>query len=653
MDTITLNLQLFMKKSHLFKLFISSAFLVVSLYCHSASYYFSTSGLDTNDGTSPSTPWLSISKINTMVINPGDKIHFKAGDTFEGNILLDAKDANDPTTPILFTSYGTGRATIHTSGTSVNGFKALNTQGITITNLNFKGDGNDFVVETNSGILFESTLTSSAKLTSFEVRNVEVSKFANTGIYFHQHGTNNASGFRNIRIDSALVHDVKEAGIMVYCQENTFTQKSWQCYNVSIKNSETYNVPGYEDTQHRGSGILISQTDSCIIERCIAHHTGMLNSNKGGPGGIWVWSANNAIIQFCESHHNSSGTGGDGLGFDLDGGCTNCVVQYCYSHDNDGAGYLLGQYGSARPWANNIVRYNISENDSRTNNSPITVFKGDNCTFNGVKIYNNTVYVDRSSKHDESTEAVFQITNWVTGIYNVEVYNNIFQSGGNLTTVDIPSGYSAKFMSNLYFSFMAANIFNYRGETYTGLKSWSDATNNEKLNNVIVGKEGNPKLKNPGNSILLFPKTNKELDAYQLAVGSPAIGSGLNLDSLFHINIGTHDYYGTIIAPKSSHNIGAFETEQGLSIFKPSVQKLTILEISPNPSNGNFKIEFDNDENSSASATISDITGRIVDTRTTSDSFIQYANMNLTEGIYYITVIAMNKTYIGKLIVRQ
>jgi hypothetical protein len=587
-----------------------------------------------------------------MTIQPGDKIYFKGGDTFEGNIILDSNDANDPSNPVLFSSFGLGRATIHTSGTNNNGFKAKNTQGISIVNLNFTGDGNQNVFGTNSGILFESTLTNSSKLSTFEIKNVTVSKFAYVGIYFYQHGTSNASGFKKIKIDSAIVHDVKEAGIMVYCQENTFTQKSWQCYNVSIKNSETYNVPGYNDNQHRGSGILISQTDSCIIERCIAHHTGMLNSNKGGPGGIWVWSTNNAVIQYCESHHNSSGTGGDGLGYDLDGGCTNCTIQYCYSHDNDGAGYLLGQYSSARPWANNIVRYNISENDSRTNNSPITVFKGDNCTFNGVKIYNNTVYVDRSSLHDETTQAVFQISNWITGIYNVEVYNNIFQSGGNLTTVHIPVGYSAKFFSNLYFSFMSSNTFNYQGTIYYGLKNWSDATGIEKINNVIVGKEGNPKLKNPGKSILLFPKTNNQLDAYQLDVTSPAMGTGLNLYTEYKIDMGNRDYFGNIISPNSSHNIGAFHTDQSSSIINPSAKRLTILEITPNPSSENFKIGFENYSNSLVRANITDISGKIVDSRTSTDDFIQYSNMRLTDGIYFITVYGLEKTYVGKLIVK-
>ena len=45
----------------------------------------------------------------------------------------------------------------------------------------------------------------------------------------------------------------------------------------------------------------------------------------------------------------------------------NSVMQYNYSHDNDGAGYLLAQFTYAREFTNNIVRYNISENDGRKN----------------------------------------------------------------------------------------------------------------------------------------------------------------------------------------------------------------------------------------------------------------------------------------------
>ena len=46
---------------------------------------------------------------------------------------------------------------------------------------------------------------------------------------------------------------------------------------------------------------------------------------------------------------------------------TNSVMQYNYSHDNDGAGYGLYQGSTSAPWSNNVVRYNISQNDGRKN----------------------------------------------------------------------------------------------------------------------------------------------------------------------------------------------------------------------------------------------------------------------------------------------
>ena len=84
---------------------------------------------------------------------------------------------------------------------------------------------------------------------------------------------------------------------------------------------------------------------------------------SGGPVGIWVWDANNALIQNNESHHNRTGSTADGGGFDFDGGVTNSVMQYNYSHDNAGPGYGVYQF---RGEALNgfTVRYNVSANDA-------------------------------------------------------------------------------------------------------------------------------------------------------------------------------------------------------------------------------------------------------------------------------------------------
>src|SRR6185436_13456058 len=120
----------------------------------------------------------------------------------------------------------------------------------------------------------------------------------------------------------------------------------------------------------------------------------------------------------------------------------NSLMQYNYSHDNDGAGMLLGQFDYSRPWFNNIIRYNISENDGRTNGGGIELFKGPGTTMTGAKIYQNTVYVSPTSGSNPNLSAFF-IVDWVTGIDSTEVYNNISQTTGSVPLVNIPAGYKA------------------------------------------------------------------------------------------------------------------------------------------------------------------------------------------------------------------
>ena len=66
-----------------------------AVYENFNAYYISTTGLDSNDGLSPTTPWQSIDKVaaalatnnNSGYANPGDKFLFKSGDTFLGQLL--------------------------------------------------------------------------------------------------------------------------------------------------------------------------------------------------------------------------------------------------------------------------------------------------------------------------------------------------------------------------------------------------------------------------------------------------------------------------------------------------------------------------------------------------------------------------------------
>ena len=178
-----------------------------------------------------------------------------------------------------------------------------------------------------------------------------------------------------------------------------------------------------------GSGIVIAEVDSGVIEHCVAHDNGTGNSACGGPVGIWAWDANNVTIQFCESYHNSSGTGCDGGGFDFDGGETNSIMQYNYAHDNAGYGYESGQFGYARPMFNNVIRYNISENDGQISGGGLSLFKGDPSTMTGATFYPNTVYLSPAVTNISNPYG-FNIVLWDSPMDSVQVYNNIFQTTG-------------------------------------------------------------------------------------------------------------------------------------------------------------------------------------------------------------------------------
>jgi len=64
----------------------------------------------------------------------------------------------------------------------------------------------------------------------------------------------------------------------------------------------------------------MAQIMVCREKKSVAHHNGAANTHCGGPGRIWVYDYM-LLVQRCESYSNSTGSGCDGLEFDLDGNC--------------------------------------------------------------------------------------------------------------------------------------------------------------------------------------------------------------------------------------------------------------------------------------------------------------------------------------------
>jgi len=71
------------------------------------TYYVSTSGSDSNNGLSESTPFKTIAKVNSLNLQPGDRVLFKCGDTWRAEQLVISKSGTEAA-PITFGSYPEG-----------------------------------------------------------------------------------------------------------------------------------------------------------------------------------------------------------------------------------------------------------------------------------------------------------------------------------------------------------------------------------------------------------------------------------------------------------------------------------------------------------------------------------------------------------------
>jgi hypothetical protein len=235
------------------------------------------------------------------------------------------------------------------------------------------------------------------------------------------------------------------------------------------------------------------------------------------------------LIQHCISYLNKTSVGGgDGGGFDLDGGVTNSVIQYCLSYQNQGSGFGIFQYAGASAWRNNIFRFNISENDGEVSEAGASVYiwnsSEDSTQFENCAFYNNTIY---------SWKGVAIHYAPLSKRKGFVFYNNIFVTGN---------------------SFLKGE----KGSDIFGGNNWWHVKNNR------MAKQMNELNIDPG--FTLSANSNPtSCDAltgfnhYKVAINSPLQTEGLDLTILFGKSTGTMDFNGRPVPLKG---IGAcFKSE--------------------------------------------------------------------------------------------
>jgi hypothetical protein len=79
------------------------------------TYYVSPEGRDSNRGSSPAHPWRTVARVDRAHLVAGDHVLFQGGSTFSDNTLMPGlgfEDSGASRDPIVFGSYGSGKATL-------------------------------------------------------------------------------------------------------------------------------------------------------------------------------------------------------------------------------------------------------------------------------------------------------------------------------------------------------------------------------------------------------------------------------------------------------------------------------------------------------------------------------------------------------------
>lgn len=499
-------------------------------------YVDSINGSDSNDGTSESSPWSSLTKVNSKTYSAGDKILFKAGGTWTGQLY--AKGAGTSEAPIVIDMYGTGsKPLIQGNGAKHNTIYLYNQSYLEINNLEVTNKGSDYgdyrgisVNGDDYGVINHVYIKNcDIHDVNGEVRWISASTTPDSNGIYHGAGwdgskrtggivfevqntadTHVKTTFNDILVEGCTVKDCSFGGIIMkqidggtaWSERTSSTDTNWTPHtNVTIKD----NYISQYNSDHACNGIYMTDVKGGAIQNNVVAGSGTC--------GIEMYYSDSITCEKNEVFDTTVKAGGaDSNGIDPDKGTTNIIVQNNYVHDN-GDGILLCEFG----FGSSTIRYNILQNNKKL---AFNLHSDSKAT---ADIYNNTVYTNiASSKLVNSSGGQ---TTMNKGTYRIK--NNIFYSAVSGPAVN--TGSKVTYDYNCYYGAAAPST------------DTNAITSDPQLVNPGSGKAGS-----------LAGTAFSSLSGYKLKSTSPCINKGISLWS------GGSDFWGNALY-NSLADIGANE----------------------------------------------------------------------------------------------
>ncbi len=504
------------------------------------TYYVSPSGSDKATGTSPANAWRTLARADQAILGPGTRLLLQAGRSFAGNLKLTHADAGNLRRPVYIGTYGKGAAAITaTSGSAVT---IYDTAGVDIHGLDIRGAAESRL--SGSGINVYSNLEGSGRLQGIEISGVNISGF---GYGISIGSGSGAAGFSNVRVENSVVHDNIIAGLITYGGAFNPARPSYAIQNVYISHVSAYQNPGTPQltSYSSGNGIVLGNVRHATVSWSSAYDNGGQGGSRPGPEGIWAYDSTDVIIAHDLAYGNRTRNRVDGNGFGLDENTSNSILEYDLSYGNDGAGYLVyNPTPKSNGATGNIVRFNIASGNGIDGSE----------RFGGISILgyevNCAVYQNTAIGGKPPRQYALELAATVRG---VTVRNNIFmnQSGPIIRARGVVHLSAAQLQSNDYFSTESQFSVQWGPTTYTSLPRWRAKTGQEEAFGQQVGMTVNPGLAGPVFSLPSGPAASLQLGVrFVPGAGSPIVGKGMDLETMFGMNPGTIDFAGSRISSR-------------------------------------------------------------------------------------------------------
>lgn len=387
-------------------------------------YVDSTKGNDNSTGNSDKQAWKTLDKVNAFVFKPGDRVFFKRGGRWRGQLL--PKGSGTVNKPIIFGAYGKGALpAIAAEGKWQDVVLLKNLSNIVVEYLDISNK-DTLVKEQKNGptgvrILAEDIGTIvNIRLSNLYIHDINGDNKKGSkeghGIFWDCQGPKN-SNIENLVIEYCKLERVDRNGIR---GNGTFGfRNNWfPNRNLVIRGCRLQDIGG--------DGIVVKAFDGSVVEHNKLFH--IRTRAKDNAVGIWPHSSDNTLIQFNEvAYTQNDDWSNDGQSFDIDGNCNHTIIQNNYSHDNEG-GFMLvisdAINSKSKMTRNSIIRDNLSINDGNNRKR----------LFNFALVTDSTLVSGNVFYSNISDSVKIELVDIEHGIpRNIVFENNIFSFQGSAT----------------------------------------------------------------------------------------------------------------------------------------------------------------------------------------------------------------------------